>query len=112
MGERGSTIILEETFKKGHLVKLPKGKTEYLCWLKRNDAPIRVIIRHRLGAAVDSKLRENQAEFRQNRVCADQIRTLRIILEQSEEIKSPLCIVLVDFKKSFDTLHGRRNTGI
>lgn len=30
MGERGSTIILEETFKNGHLVKLPKGKTAWV----------------------------------------------------------------------------------
>ena len=39
--------------------------------------------------AVDPKLRDQQAGFRRNRSCADQIASLRIIVEQSLEWNSP-----------------------
>ena len=45
---------------------------------------------------VDKTLREEQAGFRQDRSCTDQIATLRIIVEQSIEF--------VDYEKAFDSL--------
>lgn len=53
-----------------------------------------------------SKLRDQQAGFRKNRSCIDQIATLRIILEQSLEWNSPLYINFVDFEKAFDSVDG------
>jgi hypothetical protein len=62
------------------------------------------VMLQRLKTAVDDKLRDNQAGFRQNRSCADQIVTLHIILEQSHEFNSSLYTVFVDFTKAFDSL--------
>jgi len=43
------------------------------------------ILLDRIKDAVDPKLRDQQAGFRRNRSCADQITSLRIIIEQSLE---------------------------
>ena len=56
----------------------------------------------RVKEAVDPKLRDQQAGFRLNRSCADQIASLRIIVEQSLELNSPLYISFIDFEKTFD----------
>ena len=58
----------------------------------------------RLRSAVDGSLRDHQAGFRQARSCADQIATLRIIVEQSIEWNSSLYINFVDYQKAFDSL--------
>ncbi len=62
------------------------------------------IILQRLKAEVDAELRDNQARFRPNISCADQIATLRIIIEQSQDFKSLLYTVFLDFEKAFDSL--------
>ena len=54
--------------------------------------------------ATDKLLREQQAGFRKHRSCTDQITTLRIILEQSIEWNSSLCVNFVDFEKAFDSI--------
>ena len=54
--------------------------------------------------AVDPKLRDQQAGFRRNRSCADQIASLRIIVEQSLEWNSPLYINFIDYEKAFDSV--------
>ena len=53
---------------------------------------------------VDPILRDQQAGFRQDRSCTDQIATLRIIVEQSLEWNSSLYINFVDYKKAFDSI--------
>ncbi|KAK3517624.1 hypothetical protein QTP70_013436 [Hemibagrus guttatus] len=63
------------------------------------------IILQRIIAAVDIKLRQEQAGFRKGKSCIDHIFTLRQILEQSHEWNSPLYLVFVDFEKAFDSLH-------
>src|ERR1700729_2861994 len=62
------------------------------------------IILERLKEETKAKLREEQAGFRQNRSCIDQIATLRIIVEQSIEWNSSLYINFVDYEKAFDSL--------
>ena len=47
------------------------------------------VLHGRLKEAVDPKLRDQQAGFRWNRSCADQIASLRIIVEQSLEWNAP-----------------------
>ena len=43
------------------------------------------ILLERMKEAVDPRLRDQQAGFRRNRSCADQIASLRVIVEQSLE---------------------------
>ena len=62
------------------------------------------IILERLKKALDKTLREEQAGFRQDRSCTDNIATLRIIIEQSLEKQSPLYSVFVDLQKVFDSV--------
>ena len=54
--------------------------------------------------AVGPKLRDQQAGFRRNRSCADQIASLHIIVEQSLEWNSPLYISFIDYEKAFDSV--------
>lgn len=62
------------------------------------------ILLKRLQKGADEKLRENQAGFRNNRSCGDQIATLRIIIEQSIEWNSPFYVNFIDFEKGFDSV--------
>ena len=66
------------------------------------------IILNRIKAKVDKKLRDNQAGFRKNRSCADQISSLRIILEQSAELNTSLYANFIDYSKAFNSID--RNT--
>ena len=59
------------------------------------------VILDRVKDAVDPQLRDQQAEFRRNRSFADQIASLRIIIEQSLEWNSPLYINFIDYEKAF-----------
>ena len=95
----------------GYLVKLPKKGDLQQCNNYRGimllSVPGKVlnrVILERLKTAIDSKLRDEQAGFRSNRSCTDQIATLRIIVEQSLEWNSPLYINFVDYEKAFDSL--------
>jgi hypothetical protein len=63
------------------------------------------VMLQRLKTAVDDKIRDNQAGYRHNRSCADQIATLRIILVQSHKFNSSLYTVFVDFTNAFDSLY-------
>ena len=53
---------------------------------------------------MDKILRENQAGFRLSRSATEQITTLRIIVEQPLEWRTPLCINFIDYEKAFDSL--------
>ena len=53
---------------------------------------------------MDDKLRDNQAGFRRDRSCTDQIATLRIIVEQSIEWNSSMYVNFVGYEKAFDSL--------
>ncbi|VDP59032.1 unnamed protein product [Schistosoma curassoni] len=56
---------------------------------------------------IDAQLRGEQAGFRKDRSCTDQIATLRIIVEQSVEWNSSLYINSIDYEKAFDSVDGR-----
>lgn len=62
------------------------------------------IILERVRDAVDDLLRESQAGFRSSRSTSDQIATLRIIVEQSLEWRSPLYINFTGYEIAFDSL--------
>jgi len=95
----------------GYIVKLPKKGDLSECknWrgIQLLSIPSKVLARvilERIKADVNKLLRAEQAGFRAGRSCADQIATLRIIIEQSIEWNSPLYVNIIDFKKAFDSV--------
>ena len=98
-------------WKKGYLFKLPKKGDLSQCKNWRGimllSIPSKIlsrIILERLKYALDDKLRQEQAGFRRNKSCTDQIATLRIIIEQSLEWQSALYLNFIDFEKAFDSV--------
>nr|KAG5686693.1 hypothetical protein BaRGS_013592 [Batillaria attramentaria] len=90
-------------WKEGIVIKLPKKGDLRDCSNYRGimllSVPGKVLNRillERMREAVDPMLRDQQAGFRRNRSCADQIASLRIIVEQSLEWNSPLYINFAD----------------
>nr|KAG5686716.1 hypothetical protein BaRGS_020242 [Batillaria attramentaria] len=85
-------------WKEGIVIKLPKKGDLRDCKNYRGiillSVPGKVldnrILLERMREAVDLMLRDQQAGFRRNRSCADQIASLRINVEQSLEWNSPL----------------------
>ena len=65
------------------------------------------IILLRLQGIVDATVKDQQAGFRKDRSCIDNIATLRIIIEQSIEWNTSLNINFVYFQKAFDNLDRR-----
>ena len=98
-------------WKKGYIIKLSKKGDLSKCknWraIQLLSLPSKIftrIILERIRAAVDKKLRDEQAGFRTGRSCVDQIATLRIIIEPSMEWQSPLFINFIDFKQAFESV--------
>ncbi|CAH8493033.1 unnamed protein product [Schistosoma haematobium] len=101
-------------WKEGHLVKIPKkgdlSKCENYRGITLLSIPGKVFNRlllNRMKDAVDAQLRDQQAGFRKDRSCTDQIATLRIIGEQSVEWNSSLYINFIDYEKAFDSVDSR-----
>ena len=63
------------------------------------------VVLNRLTTTVDPLLRKEQAGFRKGRGCADQIFTLRQIVEQSNEWSSTVYANFIDFTKAFDSVN-------
>ena len=72
--------------------------------LSTPDKVVNRVLLKRMKETVDPKLRDQQAGFWRNRSCADQIASLRIIVEQSLEWDSPLYINFIDYEKAFDSV--------
>ena len=103
---------IPEDWSRGIIVKLPKkgNLTDPNNWrgitLLSTASKVFVKILHRrISEAVDERLGGEQAGFRAGRSCTDNIFTLRNIIEQCEEWRSPLYMNFVDFKKAFDSIH-------
>ncbi|CAH8469021.1 unnamed protein product [Schistosoma curassoni] len=101
-------------WKEGHLVKIPKkgdlSKCENYRGITLLSIPGKVFNRlllNRMKDAVDAQLRDQQAGFRKDRSCTDQIATLRTIVEQSVEWNSSLYINFIDYEKAFDSVDRR-----
>ncbi|KAI8491212.1 hypothetical protein Bbelb_308450 [Branchiostoma belcheri] len=99
-------------WQEGVIVKLPKKGDLSNCnnWrgITLLSIPGKVfcaVLLRRLKKAVDCLLREEQAGFRSNRSCTEQIFTLRNIIEQCLEHQTPLALNFIDFKKAFDSIH-------
>ena len=98
-------------WKEGYLIKIPKKGDLSSCSNYRGITLLSIpgkvfnrVLLNRMKNAVDPLLRDQQAGFRANRSCTDQIATLRIILEQSLEWNSPLYVNFIDYEKAFDSV--------
>ena len=101
-------------WKKGYLIKIPKkgylSRCDNFRGITLLSVPGKVlnrIILERMKGEVDKTLREEQAGFRQDRSCTDQIATLRIIVEQSIEWNSSLYVNLFTTRKPLTVWTGR-----
>jgi hypothetical protein len=103
---------MPEEWRRGLLIKIPKKGDRTRCsnWRGITLLPVpskiftRIVL-NRIKQAVETMVRKEQVGFRINRSCVDHINTLRIIIEQSMERKSPLYMVLVDLEKAFDKVN-------
>ena len=101
-------------WRNGVIVKLPKKGNLADCNNWRGVTLLSVpgkvlcsVLLDRLRDVVDTRLREQQAGFRNGRSCNEQIFTLRNIIEQCLEKQQQLHINFVDFKKAFDSVHRK-----
>ena len=63
---------------------------------------------NRLKPRADLLLRESKCSFRPGRGCADQLFSLRILMEKAREFCRSLYICFIDLKKAYDSVN--RNT--
>ncbi|BHF83864.1 hypothetical protein SprV_0902701200 [Sparganum proliferum] len=64
-----------------------------------------IVLLRRFQTVCDSRTGPNQAGFRAGRGCADQIFTLRRILEFRHSYQQPTAVCFVDFAAAFDSVH-------
>ena len=62
------------------------------------------IILERVAPVLNTTLRTEQNGFRSKRSCVDHINSLRIIIEQLVEFRSPLNMLFIDFERAFDSI--------
>ena len=99
-------------WKCGLLVKLPKKGDTTNCdnWrgitlLSEPSKVLTSVLLKRITEHVNLRLQKEQAGFRPNRSCSDQINTLWIIIEQRVHWSSCLYTVFIDFEKAFDSIN-------
>ena len=99
---------ISNEWKQRLIIKLPKkgDLTECCNWrgitlLNIIRKILATIIYNRLKEELEPKVRPEQAGFWPNKSCAHHINTLRIIVEQSVEFRSPLQLVFIDFQQTF-----------
>ena len=95
-----ATII--PIFKKGS--RFSCGNYRGISLLSLLFKTLEAVIHNRNQEHVESITRENQAGFRPGRSCADQIFTLRALIELCYEFRQPQYIAFLDFSAAFDSL--------
>ena len=97
---------------KGVIIKLGKKGDISVCSNNRGitlravtSKLFQIIIMTRLSDGIESLLRENQCGFRKDRSCADQLFSLRILIEHALEYNLPLVVNFIDFKAAFDLVN-------
>ena len=105
------TEQIPDEWKEGYLIKLPKKGDLGNCNNYRGIMLLSVlgkvlsrILLNRIKGKVDPDLRDQQAGFRKDRSCTDQISTLRIIIKQSAEWNSSIYLSFIDYEKAFDSV--------
>jgi hypothetical protein len=97
--------------KEGIIINVPKKGDLSQCrnWRGVTLLPViskifNKILLERIKNSLEMGLQKEQAGFRHNRSCIDQINTFKVIMEQSVKFQSPLCMLFVDYQKAFDSL--------
>lgn len=115
IAEAWNENLFLKDWKEALIIKLPKKGDPSLCNNWRGIVLQNIIgkllaqiILDRITPALEPNIRQEQAGFRQGRSCTDHVSTLRIIIEQSKEMQSPLYLLFVDFEKAFDSLSRER----
>ena len=62
-------------------------------------------ILNRLKPRAEQLLRESQCSFRRGRGCADQLFSLRMLMEKAREYHQPIYACFIDLKKAYDSVH-------
>ena len=62
-------------------------------------------ILNRLKPRAEQLLRESQCSFRRGRGCADQLFSLRMLMEKAREYHQPIYVCFIDLKKAYDSVH-------
>ena len=103
--------VIPTDWDKGIIVKLQKKGDLKLCTNWRGisllSIPSKVflrVIKNRITGSINSKLRQEQAGFRQNRGCMDHLFTLRNIIEQCTKWQNKLILNFIDFQRAFDSI--------
>ncbi|VDP80753.1 unnamed protein product [Schistosoma curassoni] len=93
-------------WKEGYLIKISKKGDPSKCGNYRAITILSVpgkvfnrVLWNRMEDAVDIQPQDQQAGFRKDRWCVNQIATIRIVAEQSIEWKSSLYISFIDYEK-------------
>ena len=96
---------------KGIIVKLPKKGDLMDCNNWRGITLLVVAskifargIFERTQGSLEGVLRKQQAGFRKDRACKDQVLVLRRLIEEAQEKQRALMIDFVDFEKAFDSV--------
>ena len=100
MPSEWKTAVIVPLFKKGDKTNC----ANYRCISLLNFACkiLQAVLKNRLEPAY--KGRPNQAGFKKNKGCRDQIFAIRQILEQREEFKRLTNLIFIDFKAAFDSV--------
>ena len=102
-----------DEWRKNIIVKLPKkgiltdcNNWRNICLLSIPGRILSTVLVKRLRSAVIVTQKEGQAGFRTGRSCAEQIFTLRNIIDQCIEFQKPIVIKFINFlKKAYDSVH-------
>ncbi|BHF84661.1 hypothetical protein SprV_0902781200 [Sparganum proliferum] len=95
--------ILVPTLKKGDKTRCENYRGISLIDVASNIFAI--VLLRRFQAVRDSRTRPNQTGFRAGRGCANQIFTLRRILEFRHSYQQPTAVCFIDFAAAFDSVH-------
>ncbi|XP_073820509.1 uncharacterized protein [Musca autumnalis] len=112
VSEAWSTNNIPSKWKEGVIITIPKkgdlsscGNWRGITLLNTIQKVLAFIILDRITPVLNPQLRREQNGFRPQRSCSDHINTLRIVVEQSVEFRSPLYLLFVDFERAFDNLN-------
>lgn len=92
-----------------YIIGIPSKRESSECKNYRSTTPLSVsgdvfnrVLLNRMGNSVDTQLCDQQTGFLEDRSCTDQIVTLWIIVEQSIERNTSLCLNSFNYEKVFE----------
>ena len=103
--------IFPDEWTDGIIVKIPKKGNQKICdnWRGISVLPavskiVEKIVLERMKKSIYATIAREQAGFISGSSCIDHINTLRLVIEQCAEHRSPLHLAFVDFEKAFDSI--------